>query len=114
MMKELIEEVRDLVQFEYQRAAVKFGTKNNSDHESYAILLEEREESQFECKGVDLCLSLFWDMCKENASDDKKIETCYRLQNRAILAACELIQVAAMAAKAAITIESRSEGGDAL
>ena len=112
MMNELIEEVKDLEKFEYQRATAKFGFTNYSDHESYAVLLEERQEAETECKGVDLALSIFWEKCKTNAPDTDKLDICRILETRAILAACEMIQVAAMAAKAANTVRQRIEAGD--
>lgn len=107
MMDKLISEVKELVEKEYGRASAKFGPTNNSDHESYAILLEEREEAQAECEAVDELLKHFWSQVKRNASDDDKLKVCNKLETYAMLAACELIQVAAMAKKAAMTVGDR-------
>lgn len=111
-MDELIEEVRDLVTFEYQRAAAKFGNVNHSDHESYSILLEEKEEADTEHEGVGLAMQYLWDLIKQNGTDEQKLKICSTLETRAVLAASEFIQVAAMAAKAAATIRNREAGGD--
>lgn len=108
MMDKLIVEVQELVEKEYGRASAKFGCTNNSDHESYAVLLEEREEAHAECEGVDGALNYLWDLIKRNAPDEKKFEICKNLENRALLAACEFIQVAAMAKKAAMTVGDRN------
>ena len=107
-MDKLIADVKGLIEEEYGRASIKFGATNNSDHESYAVLLEEVQEAQFECKGVDLALSVFWEKCKKNDTDEYKLDICRKLENRALLAACEFIQVAAMAHKAAVTVGDRS------
>lgn len=108
MMDKLIEEVKILVDSEYGRAGAKFGLTNHSDHESYAVLLEEREEAHVECAGVDRALNYLWDLIKRNAPDEEKLEVCKNLEARAVLAASEFIQVAAMAKKAALTVCDRN------
>jgi hypothetical protein len=107
-MEQLITDVKQLVTEEYGRAADKFGYTNNSDHESYAVLLEERQEADDECTGVDQALNSLWDLIKRNSSDEEKLEICKNLEARAIFAACEFIQVAAMARKAGATISDRT------
>lgn len=106
-MEKLIQEVKIIMESEYLRACDKFGMVNNSDHESFAILLEEKEEADDEFKGVDNVMSYLWALIKRNAPDDKKYDLCMTLKNRAVLAACEMIQVAAMAHKAGVTIARR-------
>ncbi len=107
-MEKLIEEVKTLVEAEYGRASAKFGAVNHSDHESYAILLEECQEAESECMAVHDILGYFWNQTKRNDPDQEKFKICQKLQTSAILAACELIQVAAMARKAALTISHRT------
>lgn len=112
MMDQLVQEVQQSVEAEYSRAAARFGDTNHSDHESYAIILEEYEEANSECHGVLTSLNLLWEYIKRNGLDDKKIALCDNIQARAVLAACELIQVAAMAKKAILTIQNNQmEGG---
>ena len=108
MMDKLIQEVTELVEREYGRASAKFGCTNNSDHESYAVLLEECEEAEAEYEGVQRAMAYLWALIKKNDADDTKFEACHRLQKRAMLAACEFIQVAAMAKKAAMTVGDRN------
>lgn len=86
MVDKLIESLLPIVEEEYGRAGAKFGLKNNSDHESYAVMKEEFEEAEDE-----ICRLL-------------KLYFCKRIKNIAILAACECIQLAAMAHKAAVTV----------
>jgi hypothetical protein len=108
MMDKLITEVKELVEKEYGRAAAKFGCTNNSDHESYAVLLEEMDEGMDDIKIVNQRIQLFWNSVKSNLSDEYKFSTCRGIEQAAVLAACELIQVAAMAKKAAMTVGDRN------
>lgn len=104
-MDKLIEDVKQLVDEEYNRAAIKFGATNNSDHESYAVLLEELEEADAELFQVQNQLDKFWLLTKANDSDISKYSRLLEMERRAVLAACEMIQVAAMAKKAALTVK---------
>lgn len=113
-MDKLIADVKELVDEEYLRAATKFGATNNSDHESYAVLLEELEEAQSEVAEVHFQLQHFWQLTKANDDDLSKFSRLLEMERRALLAACELIQVTAMAKKAAATVEIRGELGDNL
>lgn len=107
-MERLINEVKESVEREYGRAAAKFGTVNNSDHESYAVILEEFDESKKEIENVDRRLKLFWEQVKLNDNDDNKFQMLKNLETSAVLAAAEMVQVAAMAKKAAITVCDRN------
>lgn len=108
MMDKLIQEVSELVEKEYGRAAAKFGCANNSDHESYAVLKEELDEAQDEVKSAEDVLNYFWRQIKRDSDAQSKLQICANLQSCAMLAACEFIQVAAMAKKAAITVAGRT------
>lgn len=110
-MDKLIEDVKELSKQEYCRASIKFGATNNSDHESYAILLEEMEEALVEIKDLQWNLERFWERVKANDDDPSKYTRLLETERRAHLAACELIQVAAMAHKAAMTVWVRGEVG---
>lgn len=111
-MEKLIAEVRECVEREYGRASAKFGPTNNSDHESYAILLEEVDEAKDEISHVDDNLDAFWTSVMRNHWDTVKLQQCKNVERCAILAACELIQVAAMAKKAAVTICDRNASAE--
>lgn len=104
MMQKLIEDVGGLVEQEYGRAGAKFGLTNHSDHESYAVILEELQEANTECGYCNSALDQFWKLTKDNCSTVDKMNKLKLLRRNAILAACEFIQVAAMAQKATITI----------
>lgn len=116
-MNKLIAEVSELIEREYGRAGAKFGLTNHSDHESYAVLLEEFEEAKFEAESFERCLNEFWYHVKGDFGLDDKFASCQRMEKRALLCACEMIQVAAMAKKAALTVcdrgatEELKEGG---
>lgn len=106
-MDELIAEVTECVNKEYGRAGARFGLTNHSDHESYAVILEELQEAKQEIGHFERALSDFWHFVKNDFVDSDKLIECQEMERRALLGACELIQVAAMAKKAAITICDR-------
>lgn len=111
-MENLIEEVKECVEREYDRAGAKFGFVNHSDHESYAIILEEFQEAETDVALVNTHLSQFWDAVKLNDDDQSKSEWLMKIERDAVFGACELIQVAAMAKKAAISaFRDLKEGG---
>ena len=117
-MDKLIEEVKECIEREYGRAGAKFGLTNHSDHESYAILLEEMEEAENELYRVEKYMKEFWEQVKGDYPPYGKFTCCGDMERSAMLCACEMIQVAAMAKKAAITIcdrgarvTVRTEGG---
>ena len=107
-MEKLLKEVQECVEAEYGRAAAKFGCTNHSDHESYAIIKEELEGAQAEMESVALKLAQFWHLTRTNDEDVCKYNRLLEMQHSAMLAACECIQVAAMAMKAALTIADRN------
>lgn len=100
MMTKLVEKVTNLVKEEYELASTIHGAKHNSPHEAVAVIYEEIEESVVENQNVQKMFSDFWDGVKLNASGEIQKEILENLRSSAILAACEMIQVAAMAHKA--------------
>lgn len=102
-MDELINEVRALVSREYDRATKMHGPTNHSSHESYAVLKEELEEAKDEFIHTEMYLDRYWKGIKR---DDyaSQVENIASIVNKAILAACECIQTAAMAYKGLETI----------
>lgn len=109
-MDELIQLVDKIIAGEYYRAALEHGRINHSDHQSYAVSLEEFEEALFEVECTATALDRFWTLVKTDAHNAAKLESLDALNRKAMLAACELIQVAATARKAALTIRERGEG----
>ena len=120
-MEKLIAEVTECVEREYGRAGAKFGLTNHSDHESYAVILEELQEAKVEVGTTEQRLMRFWNLVKWDDADRYKYAQLLQMQKNAILGACELIQVAAMAKKAAMTVcdrgaiqEFKGEDGDSV
>lgn len=107
MMDKLMKQVGQFVEEEYGRAGARFGLTNNSDHESYAVILEELQEAEQELAESKKALQDFWHCTKHNFSDSDKIIQLEHLYNRAFWGACEMIQVAAMAKKAFMTVCDR-------
>jgi hypothetical protein len=97
-MKLLLVEIKQAERQEYIRASEKFGKANNSDHESYAVILEEFQEAQEASNSFDVELSIFWDEIKKNLPNTKRV--LYEMQKYAEKAAAEWVQVAAMCYKA--------------
>lgn len=108
-MKHLIELVDKVIATEYSVAALEHGRINHSDHESCAIIAEEFEESKEEISDVVDSFEHFWKHVRTDADDAHKMNDLKCLEYHAMLAACELIQVAAMARKAKLTIEDRRQ-----
>ena len=108
MMDELINEVKTLVTKEYERATQIHGPVNHSSHESYAVLKEELEEAKDEFINSEIYLDRYWKGVK---TDDyaSQVENIGLIFNKAILAACECIQTAAMAYKSLETIRKNEE-----
>lgn len=98
-MKELLLEVQTSEIMEYNRATEKFGPANNSNHESYAIILEEFEEAQNEARMFEWNLRSFWDAVRANTMTKCQLQ---QMQHIAEKAAAEWIQVAAMCYKATV------------
>ena len=98
-MKELKEDVKVLMKEEYRRAAEEFGERNNSPHESYAVLKEEVEEAKEELRDIKEYFTWYWHCVKKNNAEQQE-EVLKRIEEAALNAACECIQVAAMAYKA--------------
>lgn len=102
-MDELINEVKSLVSREYDRATKMHGPVNHSSHESYGVLKEEVEEAHAELVLAEVYLDRYWKGIK---GDDyaSQVENIASVFNKAVLAACECIQTAAMAYKGLETI----------
>lgn len=89
--------IKYLVQHELDMASEEHGNKFHSDHEAFAVLKEEVEETLDELESVAFRLSVMWDDVKQ---DDKIGSHLADIEKHAMQCACEAIQVAAMARKA--------------
>ena len=108
-MEKLVQSVKAVIKEEYDRAAEKYGCVHSSDHEGFAVLLEEFEETTDEIAVLNDRIPKLWKLVKGDGSDSYKTEILKEIQDSAMLAACEAIQVAAMAYKARLTIFNRGE-----
>jgi len=109
-MMELYQAMREAAAAEQDRANELYGAVNHSDHESYAVILEEFDEADRERRMFALDLEAFWMHCKTDHNDENpgdKRELLATLSERAVRAACEWVQVAAMCQKAAATLANR-------
>ena len=98
-MDELIEAVKALAREEYERAAKKFGGNFNSPHEAYAVILEELQEAKAEFNDIKDYVGWYWYNIKGNNAESHG-NALKALEETAIKAAAECIQIAAMAYKA--------------
>lgn len=72
----------------------------HSDHEAYAVILEELEETEENVKAMGYCIQAMWDYVKKDKKPRKSVE---KLKNFALKTAAEAIQVAAMCDKFLMT-----------
>lgn len=96
-MKDLLCEVQTSAALEYSRSVKKFGEANNSPHESYAVILEEFEESETERQYFKNMIEGYWEKVKRNMETENMLGEMMLIAERA---AAEWIQVAAMCFKA--------------
>lgn len=80
------------------RAANQKFPEFRSPHEGFAVILEEQEELDHEATMLESCVNYLWCNVKGNYPDDCELN-CTEIYERAINAAVEAIQVAAMAEK---------------
>lgn len=98
MMTKLKEQVTRLVDFEFEMANKEHGDRFSSAHEAYAVILEEYEEAKESLESAGGFLNhSFGVSCRHDGSNCVYYAKC--IESEAIKAACECIQVAAMAQK---------------
>lgn len=91
-------DVEKLVSKELQSANEKFGMFH-SQHEGYAIILEEFEEAKDDLDVLEFDLNCSWNYIKCNVDDEELNRNLRDIKINAISLAVEAIQVAAMAQK---------------
>ena len=96
MLDKTLLELNEVVDNEFLRASKDHGTTFASYHEGYAVLLEEYEEALEELDRLGRTFRHLWSAVK---NDDMLTLYPYEVKRHAVLAAAELVQVAAMAEK---------------
>lgn len=104
MMHELLESVKGLVREELSRATEQHGTDYHSLHEAYAVLKEKVEETQYELENMLNDFAHLWNATKRDSFVMAR-NTARAVQAHAMHAACEAIQIAAVAQKVLKTID---------
>lgn len=94
-MNAVKQDVEKLVQKELESANRRF-PMFRSDHEGYAVIKEEIEESEQALENTKVYLNLLWIGVKENLVHERNVKY---LKRYAEDLACEAIQVTAMAQK---------------
>lgn len=98
--------VENLVQKELADANKKFPLFNSA-HEGYAILLEEIDELKFEMLQIKKIRKDLWKCIKRNERENDCIMShATTLECRAVFAAVEAIQVAAMCEKLRMSLRA--------
>lgn len=97
-MKELIKEMRVVVDGEVARAMDRYGRHYASNHEGYGVLAEEIWEAEKEVRDFRLAQTLILKAIHENDTStlNRALESIHQ---EALRAACECAQVAAVAIK---------------
>lgn len=98
MMNKLLPRVRMLVGMELTEARKNNGDYFHSAHEGYGVLMEELDEARYEDKFVKNEAELLLYSIRKDYTG-QVIDRLDNIEEHAILAACEYIQVAAMARK---------------
>lgn len=109
-MEVLLKEVKGSVEAELSRAQVNFGRTYHSPHEGYGVLAEELFEADTEHNHVDYLRRL---MLRALQLDDTErlVDILGDIAERATLAACEYIQVAAVSKKMILTLNEVKNNG---
>lgn len=96
-MNKLLDQVREAVISEHNRAAQLHGPAHASHHEAYAVILEEYCEAKDAKNAFMDCFQTYWDGVRHDNVSRCNIAN---MQHYAMQAAAEWVQVAAMCKKA--------------
>ena len=108
-MKKLLDDMKKAMMAEYMRAEKKYGATHASAPEAYAVMLEEYEEAAHEVEDAQFVLDSFWENVKKNIPDYDRAK---RIEQHALNAAAECIQLAAMAYKTQLTYLGEAQSDD--
>ena len=91
--------ITDAVAYELLHAKETYGAKYNSNHEGYAVLLEEVDEVKEALEHLENHMRALWQMVRVDSNEGCKVELGL-IASCAIDVAQEAVQVAAVAYKA--------------
>ena len=94
-MNAIENQVRELVKVELSAANERF-PQFHSQHEGYAVILEEFDEMKEQAEAAERFLGYMWDRVKHNSPAKSQVENVMLFSENV---ACEAIQVAAMCKK---------------
>ena len=100
------ESIEQAVAYELQNIVKNYGAVYASEHEGYAVLLEEVEEAGDDLKYINLLMNELW---KEVKSDSVSKDFLNSIKVGAIELASEAVQVAAVCERFEETIANKSE-----
>ena len=108
MMTKLLMRVNIVTEQELVEANKNFPLFH-SNHEAYAVIKEEVEETEEDNTDTVNNVLYFWKQIKQNANKKQIKQTLEDIKSSAIHAACEAIQTAAMAQKAIDSMKNYKE-----
>lgn len=104
-MNAVSEDVKMLVEKELESANERF-PQFHSEHEGWAIITEEAEELREECDSIEMAMEQLWRRIRDGIPTSLQVAL---VEQYAEAAACEAIQVAAMARKYLDMLEREDE-----
>lgn len=104
-MNAVSEEVKLLVGKELESANERF-PQFRSEHEGWAVMQEEAEELREECDSIEMAMEQLWHRIRDGIQTATHVAL---VEQYAEAAACEAIQVAAMARKYLDMLERADE-----
>ena len=97
--KEMELNIKNAIACEYIAATTNYGVEYNSEHEGFAVLLEEMEEAQAEFCNATIQKNLYWRLVKGEKINFTKSEVLDQLEKSATAAIKEIVQVVAVVKK---------------
>lgn len=104
-MNAVSEDVEKLVKKELEAANERF-PQFHSEHEGWTVMQEEAEELREECDSIEMAMEQFWHRIRDGIPTANHVAL---VEQYAEAAACEAIQVAAMARKYLDMLERMDE-----
>ena len=104
-MNVVSKDVERLVEKELASANERF-PQFHSEHEGWAVMQEEAEELREECDSIEMAMEQIWHRIRDGIPTAQYVPP---VEQYAVAAACEAIQVAAMARKYLDMLERMDE-----